>query len=222
MRKVPFIKDELYHVYNRGVDKRSIYENPEDLERFFQSVNEFNNTETIGSIYEQSYKKKTLGTPTSKLVTFVAFNIIKNHFHFILKENVDGGISKFMQRFQGGYTKFFNGVHRRSGSLFQGKFKSIHINTNEYLLHLSAYVNLNDKLHQLGSRSSQLEEMCSSFVQYVDGKIAKIECNTDIILEQFSSREKYEKFALNTLEDIKKRKVLQKELKEDDIDQIKS
>ena len=70
-----------------------------------------------------------------------------------------------MQRLGTGYTMYFNEKEKRSGSLFQGVFKSLHINTNEYLLHLSAYVNLNDRVHQLGSETSKLVK--SSWREYI-------------------------------------------------------
>ncbi len=87
-----------------------------------------------------------------KLVDFIAYCINPNHYHFILRQLVDGGLSRFMQKFGGGYTQYYNKKNQRSGVLFQGTFKSIHINSNEYLLYLSAYVNLNNKVHQLSNQ----------------------------------------------------------------------
>ena len=88
---------------------------------------------------------------------------------------------------------------KRSGSLFQGVFKSIHINTNEYLLHLSAYVNLNDRVHQLGSETSKLVK--SSWREYIsdDKKDKKEFCKKDIILGQFRNTEDYKTFAKESL-----------------------
>lgn len=157
MRKVPFINGEFYHIYNRGVDKRDIFSNQYDLDRFFQSMDNFNIVEPIGSIYEHSFqnqkKSPQLGssTPKLKLVNFVCYCLNPNHYHFILEQVSDKGIEKFMQRIGTGYTNYFNEKNKRSGSLFQGRFKASHVASNEYLLHLSAYVNLNDKVHQLGS-----------------------------------------------------------------------
>ena len=152
MRKTNFVNGEFYHIYNRGVDKRNIFSDERDVKRFMQSLDEFNDIEPIGSIYENS-SHQALGRPTSKsvkrkkLVNFICYCLNPNHFHFILKQLVDNGISEFMKRL-GGYTKYFNEKEKRSGALFQGSFKSIHVNTNEYLLLLSAYVNLNDKVHR--------------------------------------------------------------------------
>ena len=143
-RKVNLVQGEHYHVYNRGVDKRKIFSDKSDLIRFFQSMREFNTENPIGSLYENQFVKKKLGDSSSKLVQFVAYCLNPNHYHFILTPLVDKGIEKFMQRLGTGYTMYFNEKDKRSGSLFQGKFKSKHIHSNEYLLRVSAYVNLNN------------------------------------------------------------------------------
>jgi putative transposase len=146
-------------VFNRGVDKRKIFLDQQDLERFFQSMKEFNTLEPIGSIYENSFRKNSkLGDPISKfpkLVDFICYCLNPNHYHFILKQNIDNGIEKFMHRLGIGYTMFFNKENERSGALFQGRYKAIHIDSNEYLLHLSAYVNLNERIHELGDSISK-------------------------------------------------------------------
>ncbi len=204
MRRVPFVENEYYHIMNRGVDRRNIFMDEKDVKRFIQDMDEFNTVTPIGSIYENQFKKKSkakLGPPRSKLVDIVAYCLNPNHFHIIITPLVDGGVSKFMQRLGAGYTKYFNEKNKRQGSLFQGAFKSVHIETNAQLLHASAYVNLNDRVHKLGPRRSK-----SSMGEYLDGGVRQI-CNKDIVLGQFKSRKKYEKFANDSIEGtIEKRK----------------
>ncbi len=78
----------------------------------------------------------------------IAYCLNPNYFHFILEEILEKGIEKFMQKLGGGYPRYFNEKHHRTGALFQGKFKSVHIDSDEYLLHVSAYVNnLNICIH---------------------------------------------------------------------------
>ncbi len=212
MRKTQFAEGEYYHVYNRGVDKRSIFNDHEDIERFFQCMNEFNVIEPIGSLYENSYKRAQLRGPASKLsdenvseklVEFIAYCLNPNHFHFVLKQIVEKGIEKIMQRIGTGHTMFFNNKYKRNGSLFQGRFKAVHIDSNEYLLHVSSYVNLNDHVHQLGGPASQLVR--SSWREYMDKRIEGV-CEKEIILEQFRNIDEYRKFALSSLESTIKRK----------------
>lgn len=206
MRKDIFTNEEHYHVYNRGVDKRIVFVDEYDIKRFFQSMVEFNVVDPIGSIYERSFLKLGGETPKlrKKLVNIVAYCLNPNHFHLILEQVVDGGISEFMKRL-GGYTSYFNNRYKRSGVLFQGVFKSVHIDSNEYLLHVSSYVNLNDRVHQLGGFTPKLVKSMSSWEEYTNKKIKGI-CKKDIVLGQFENVGAYKKFALSSLETIIKRK----------------
>lgn len=205
MRKTELVNGEYYHIYNRGVDKRIIFSDHEDVERFLLSMTEFNTEEPIGSIYEHSFSKK-LGRETSKssrkpLVDIVAYCLNPNHFHLLLKQVAEGGISEFMKRLGGGYTKYFNNKYERSGVLFQGVFKSVHVDSNEYLLHVSSYVNLNFRVHhldQLGCETSK-----SSWEEYMEVICGKKKkggiCVTDPILGQFRNTQDYVRFAENSL-----------------------
>jgi putative transposase len=203
-------------VFNRGVDKRKIFLDQQDLERFFQSMKEFNTLEPIGSIYENSFRKNSkLGDPISKfpkLVDFICYCLNPNHYHFILKQNIDNGIEKFMHRLGIGYTMFFNKENERSGALFQGRYKAIHIDSNEYLLHLSVYVNLNERIHELGDSISKSISK-SSWKEYVNNNFNGF-CEKDIILGQFNNLSEYKKFAENSLKFIHEKKQMKKLLLE--------
>ena len=211
MRKIQFVNNHFYHVFNRGVDKREIFTDKEDLLRFFQCMDEFNVVEPIGSLYANSFKlsgsaaKSAIGS--KKLVNFVAYCLNPNHYHFILEQLVDRGIEKFMHRLGGGHTWYFNYKNKRSGSLFQGRYKAIHVDSNEYLLHLGIYVNLNDKVHQLSGSAAKLTK--SSWDEYLKGDKDGF-CRKDIILGQFNNVLEYKNFAESSLGDIQERKELKK------------
>lgn len=214
----PFVTNEFYHVYNRGVDKRDVFLDEYDYLRFLQSMDEFNTIIPIGSIFENSFIKKNpqLGNRTSKfqsppLVRIVCYCLNTNHFHLILQQTTEKGISEYIKRLGGGYTKYFNNKYRRSGVLFQGKFKANHLSSNEYLLHLSAYVNLNNKFH---TKTIDLRNKHrSSWYLYTQTeKKPVIPCSMHTILEQFKSKKEYKQFALETLANIKEKKQLDKEL----------
>lgn len=212
MRRAEFINNEYYHIYNRGVDKRIIFADKYDLDRFYQSMTEFNTLEPIGSIYENSFRKSQLGSEApklhKKLVDFICYCLNPNHYHFLLSPHVDKGIEKFMHKIGGGYTNYFNEKHKRTGSLFQGVFKAVHIDSNEYLLHLSAYINLNNKVHSLGSEAPK-----SSWKEYVTDT-QEMFCDKKTILGQFKNPYEYKKFAEDSLVDIKQRKNIEKLLLE--------
>lgn len=158
MRKQPLITNQYYHIYNRGVDKRDIFMNKNDLSRFVLSVKEFNTINPVGSIKDLilERKKDSDVQRPNPLVSIVCYCFNPNHFHFILKQDVDGGISEFFKRLLGGYTKYFNQVHNRSGSLFQGRFKSNLINNDAYILKIRPYVNINYLIHDIPTEKSHL------------------------------------------------------------------
>lgn len=213
MRKTKFVEGEFYHIFNRGVDKRIIFQDQDDINRFFQSMKEFNTLDPIGSIYENSFNKNRLGNPVTKskqkLVNFICYCLNLNHYHFILEPLVENGIEKFMQKLGTGFTRYFNEKYKRNGVLFQGPFKAVHINSNEQLLHTSAYVNLNDKVHQLSNGVTKLGK--SSWREYFDKNIKDAFCTKDIILEQFKNKVDYKKFAEEALESILEKRNMDEE-----------
>ncbi len=116
----------------------------------------------------------------------------------ILEQREEGGISKFMQKLLTGYTMYFNKKYDRSGSLFQGKFKSVFIVSNEQLLYLSAYVNKNYFIHGYNRNSKNKNWQFSSLDHYLGKRQDKL-CNSDIILSQFKNNfSDYKKFCENS------------------------
>src|SRR3989344_6236708 len=165
-------------------------------------MTEFNTSEPIGSIYQKSFKK--VSGVTKPLVEFIAYCLNPNHFHFILTQVEERGIEKFMHRLGTGYTRYFNDRHSRSGALFQGRFKANHINSNEYFLHASVYVNLNYNAHKL---SPQKHLFLSSWNEYLNSNRSGI-CKKETILEQFKNAKGYQSFAESSLKSILERKEL--------------
>ncbi len=210
MKNSKLTTGELYHIFNRGNNKREVFLEKYDLNRFFLSMSEFNSKNPIGSIYEHSFVKEnsSLKHPDQKLVEFVCYCLNQNHFHFAVRQLADNGITKFMHRLSTGYTKYFNQKYENSGALFQGRYKIKHINTNEYLLHLSAYINLNPEAHKLGRSTSTSK---SSWEEYINPN-HKSFCDKKIVLSQFKNILEYKKFAEESLEIIKTNKELQKDL----------
>ncbi|MFA5838702.1 MAG: transposase [Candidatus Paceibacterota bacterium] len=212
MRNIELANDEYYHVFNRGVDKRKIFSDKYDLQRFFQSMKEFNTIEPIGSIYENSFEKTKnpqLGCGAPKLVEFVCYCLNPNHYHFILKQVKEKGIEKFMHKLGGGYSKYFNQKYKRTGALFQGSFKAVHIDSNEQLLYVSSYVNLNFKVHQLGCGAPKLMWK-GSWDEYVENNKENF-CEKDIIINQFKNINEYKKYAFESLDLILENKKRERE-----------
>jgi REP element-mobilizing transposase RayT len=217
MRKTQFAEGEYYHIFNRGVDKRIIFSNQREMQRFFQSMCEFNTINPLGGLYASSFNqlRSSASKKASKerLVNFICYCLNPNHYHFILEQVADKGIEKFIHRLATGYTKYFNAKHRRSGVLFQGKYKAVHMDSNEQLLHVSAYVNLNFRVHQLRSSASNTVRSLSSWDEYI-GKTKFNFCKKDDVLGQFKNKSEYKKFAEKTLTAILERKEILRELEE--------
>jgi hypothetical protein len=210
MRPIVLEQGEFYHVFNRGVEKRDIFSDADDLSRFLESIQAFNLPNPIGSLFEHRFQKETqLGSLTPKLVDVVCYCLNPNHFHLLLKQTSEKGIQKFMQRLGTGYTNYFNEKYSRSGGLFQGTYKSVHVESNEQLLHTSVYVNLNN---QLGSLTPKLS--ASSWTEYMDSELGHMGsiCEKEVILGQFESPDAYKKFANEALEMIVERKKQEKEM----------
>ena len=124
MRKHPFISGSYFHVYNRGVDKRDIFMDEKDVERFLLCMKLFSYKDPVGSLELALREQKSfvdvrhlqISENKKRFVSIVEYCLNPNHFHFILKQEIDGGISEFMKRLQGGYTRYFNDKNRRSGA----------------------------------------------------------------------------------------------------------
>lgn len=144
---------------------------------------------------------------------FVAYCLNPNHYHFILKQLRDGGIKNLMHKLSTSYTNFFNVKYKRTGSLFQGPFKSVHIDSNEYLLYLSAYVNKNNFIHGYNKNDNW---PYSSLADYLGKrKISPLSVNTGAILGQFRGAEDYKEFLKNNALHMKDKKEMGKYLIEE-------
>ena len=213
-RKTPHVRNEYYHIYNRGTDKRLIITDKRDLARLIETIHYCNNTKPMGSLKTaKSCPNIRASQDQEPLVDFVAFCVNTNHFHFLLKQKSENGIQLFMQRLGTGYTNYFNKRHNRSGGLFQGRFKSKHINSNEYLIRASVYVNLNYKLHNL---NLEHDPIATSMHQYSQTQpTPQIRCDTEIVLAQFTTPHQYHMYAENiiraTIEHRKKLKQIKSE-----------
>lgn len=204
-----FASGEYYHVFNRGIDGRNIFNDEEDLDRFFKGVQEFNSVESIGSLYENEFNKKfgRSMSKSEKLVDLVAYCLNPNHYHMIIQQTEDGGVTKFMKSIGNGYTKYLNNKLKRKGPVFQGMFGARHIDSDEYLLHLSAYVNLNDRVHQLGHGTSKFVKSRTSWAEYTKDVLGV--CSKDIILEQIGGKDNYREMADERVEDILEKRLIE-------------
>lgn len=142
MREKP-TEDYIYHVYNRGVDKREIFTNDSDRRRFLACLYHFNDTNQAKNIERLCDINNLPDNDREKLVEVLAFVLMPNHFHLLIKPLVENGVSEFMKKLGIGYTHYFNIKNERSGSLFQGKYKFIRIEDDEQLNYIPYYIHFN-------------------------------------------------------------------------------
>ncbi len=143
-RLINLAPSEFFHVYNRGTEKRNIYLDHTDHERFMQLLYVCNTKNPISlrdiKKYHQSVYDFDRGEP---LVSIGAYCLMPNHFHILLMTEIENGISDFMNKVSTGYSIYFNKRYERTGALFQGKFKAQHADSDEYLKYLYSYIHLN-------------------------------------------------------------------------------
>lgn len=129
-----------------------------------------------------------------KVLEIICYCLMPNHFHFLLKQVRENGITEFISKLSNSYTKYYNIKNNRIGPLLQGDFKAVHIESDEQLIHLSRYIHLNPLVSYI---TKDLEVYrWSSYREYIGLDNSEI-CTKDIILGQFKSRDDYKQFVLD-------------------------
>lgn len=141
-RKFNFSVGEFYHVYSRGNNKSKIFLSENDWRRFQKLLYVCNGTQSVVFKTIQSLTLDKIERGDS-LVDIGAYCLMPNHFHLLLREKTEGGISLFVQKLLTAYSKYFNKKNERTGKLFEGAFKATHADTDEYLRYLFSYIHLN-------------------------------------------------------------------------------
>lgn len=149
LRKDPFITGEYYHIYNRGIDKRIIFKTEIDYERFMMLLYLANSNDSFRlddllNKQDKTFSEILVLDTGEPLISIGAWCLMTNHFHLLIRQEVDGGITKFMRKLGVGYSMFFNIKYQRKGALFGGLFKSKLIGVDDsYLRHLFGYIHIN-------------------------------------------------------------------------------
>src|SRR3989338_3834132 len=155
MARTKFEQGKIYHIFNRGVEKRNIFLSDGDRWRFLQGLYLFNDEAgSLNLLYRLEQQKgkmhfgilrdylRKAGIERKPLVRIMADCLKPNHFHLLLEELQENGISRFMQKLGVGYTKYFNTKYERVGPLFQGPFKAVEVEGDDQLRYLLAYINV--------------------------------------------------------------------------------
>lgn len=207
MRKQPLVTGHVYHVFNRGVNKVNIFYSEDDYRQFLDAAIHY-----LSRLNRYSYEKRARRKPFSAnhdpgsvqplqpiqelppKVEILAYCLMPNHFHFLVKQLEDSGLTAYFQRLSNSFAHYLNIKHDRVGPLFQGRFKANLIEGDEQLLHVCRYIHLNPLVS--GIVSDLNTYLWSSYFAYIQNQEDKL-CNPRSILDHFESKESYEKFVLD-------------------------
>ena len=200
MRIVRIAPGEDYHICNRAVNKQTIFHDTRDYFRFlflilyFQSPMVFQQLGRLVKDFVLSRALDIKGEVVKKRkIELVAFCIMPNHFHLIVKELEEAGIATHMQRVLTAYSKYYNTKYEKSGHVFQGPYRAIHISDDPQLKYLSAYIHRNPR-ELVGWLNKVDKYQWSSYQDYIGENRWGDLLVPDIVLGQFKNKERYHEF----------------------------
>ena len=184
MTNPPFVTGNYYHIYNRGVEKRDIFLNRWDYLRFLETLEYYRKSPLLMKLsdFRRGVVKLKKVEHQIDLIRFFCYSLIPNHFHLLVQQLQEGGITQYLRLILDSYSRYFNTKYERVGPLFQGSFKARMIENDEYLLQLSKYIHRNafplkmweGKVYPYSSYNSYLTREPHPF------------CETNFILSHFS------------------------------------
>lgn len=205
-RNLVFLDNHIYHVYNRGVERRQLFINKREYARFVQTIDYYRHVKpqirfskflSLNTTDRELFEHKLAKLPT--YVDILAYCLMPNHFHFLLRQNVEHGIQIFLSNVSNSYAKYFNTKHVRVGPLFQAAFKANFIETDEELIHVSRYIHINPAAASMVSAEQLTSYPWSSLGSYrLPQKKSFIEIQT--VLGLFPSPKAYEQFILDQID----------------------
>lgn len=176
-----YVENGYYHLYNRGVEKREIFSDERDYKTFLYFLKNYLSFTPKPENPLDKWQRRSL----SKEVDLLVYCLMPNHFHFLVKQKSERGITKFMRALCANYVMYFNQRYQRQGGLFQSAYKAVLVETDEQLLHLSRYIHLNP-LELLQKHQGPEDYSYSSYRDYMDKRKTKW-LETETILGYFKN-----------------------------------
>ncbi|OGH18489.1 MAG: hypothetical protein A3F31_02150 [Candidatus Levybacteria bacterium RIFCSPHIGHO2_12_FULL_38_12] len=204
-RKTPIVAGETYHVFNRSIAGIPIFTNSREYHRILEIINfyrhgglplRYSHFNRLTIKLKNQFTKSFLDN-SDPIIDILSYCIMPNHVHFLLRQIDKSGISHFMRNLQNSYSKYFNIINTRSGSLFQSMFKAVRIETNEQLLHVSRYIHLNPVSYYIVKVEQLHTYIWSSYNDYISEAKINSFVNEKTILNQFKSKDAYRKFVMD-------------------------
>ena len=196
---------EVYHLFNRGNAYRPIFLNVRDYKRFLKTLNFYRflspplrlSKYLILSRDKRNELEERLTKKGRFLVEIYSFCLMPNHYHLLLRQGEDEGISKYLSQVQNSYSRYFNVKRKKAGSIFQGRFKAKRVETDEQLIHLSRYIHLNPYSSYVVKSIDGLTAYPWSSLPVYLGKTDYSLIKKDFILALFEDRKDYWDFVCN-------------------------
>jgi len=192
-----YLENGYYHVYNRGVEKREIFLDEQDYKVFLHFLKQYLSPPSPKDLLLAGLHPDGEHPPQTihDQVHLLAYCLMPNHFHFLLKQITIDGMTKLLRRVCTNYVMFFNKKYKRVGTLFQGIYKAVSVETDEYLLHLSRYIHLNPVLDRvapcrgMNPPETPIDYPFSSYQNYL-GKITTPWVKPEEILSFFKTAQR--------------------------------
>lgn len=213
IKRPQLLNNGIYHIITRGVEKRQIFMDDSDYYRAIFSLYEFNdeNPALIRDRRRDRLRAKKNGIELFSanrelLVEILAFCLMPNHVHLLLRQLKDNGISAFMRKFGAGYAAYFNKRHDRVGHLFQGRFRAVSVDSIRQLKNTFVYINVNPtELVEVGWKEKGIKEpekaikflenyKWSSYPDYTGNKNFPSLTNREFILKTLGGKENCKNF----------------------------
>lgn len=191
--------ENIYHVVNKGIEKTLIFLDKKDIERFLETIKFYRFQNPSRFSFRKRPPYHNLNQGRKPLVEILAFCLMPDHFHMLLKEKKPGAASRFVSLVCNSYTKYYNNRNKRSGFLFAGTFKSKKIESGEQLAKVARHIHLDPYIKNIVMDPKKFP--FSSLPEYL-GKQDGF-CEKSLILGSLQGRENYENFALD-IEDYKR------------------
>lgn len=205
-RQVPLVSGEVYHIFNRSTAKEPIYRNHFEHQRAYELLGyyrfikpgiRYSHFKRLNSQEKESFLAQLLFHPHQ--VEVLAFCFMQNHFHLLLRQVSENGISVFIRNFQNSYAKYFNTKNNRSGAVFQAMFKGVRIETDEQLLHVMRYIHLNPLTSYILKTINELENFkWSSYIDYLNLRKNSF-INKELVTSYFPTAEKIKVFMIDQI-----------------------
>ncbi len=202
-RKTPIVTHEIYHVFNRGINRQPTFTDKKEYQRakwaiyFYQYSKPPLSLSKFLSLEDQRKQDMlNLLKKSTKQVGILSYCLMPNHFHILLTQQEEGGIAKFLSNFQNSYTRYFNKKHQRDGSIFLDQFKAVRAENDEQFVHLTRYIHLNPFTAYVVKTLKELEQyQWCSFKDYLEGDDQIVD--SELVMKFFKNINEYRKFVLD-------------------------